>query len=395
MRIVFFEFAIHLGGARRSTIELASRLSAHADVTVVDAYGCCKEFASAVQEAGLRYRVAVPQDAKIVGGFKQGIVCRASKILQAMPGLLKVQKRLRDILNDIKADVVCSNCLKGAVVISTIPRVRVRSVAYMRGWYTPDTIPPYARYTLRRRVSRIFAVSYATRAALVCGGIPCDKIDVIPNAVDIASLGRRADFPTSYDTLPAFAKRPRILVAADYVRRKGQLSAIRAVAELVKRGHDPVLYLAGDVGWAGDPQYSNAMRALAEELGITDNVHQIGVVENIPALIRSVDIVALPSHTEGMPRVLLEGMAMGKPIIATPVGGVLDLILPGITGLLHEVDDYHGLAACIEECVRRPDFASIMGERAHCFVRERFNPVEQTKAIMSALHSLVLSKRYC
>ena len=79
-----------------------------------------------------------------------------------------------------------------------------------------------------------------------------------------------------------------------------------------------------------------------------------------------------------MPRAVLDAMALARPVAATPTGGVTDLILDGVTGLLFDVEDDEGLAACVDRLVRDEPLARRLGETARRNMRENFRPDAQT-----------------
>ena len=107
-------------------------------------------------------------------------------------------------------------------------------------------------------------------------------------------------------------------------------------------------------------------------------------------LMKAATMVVLPSHTEGFGLVVAEAMALGKPVAATPVGGNLDLILPGVTGQLFEVEDADGLADCIAWVADHPEQAERMAQRAKEYVRTspRFSPERHTERALEVFRKL-------
>lgn len=388
MHIVFFEFVTHFGGARRSTVEVVARLAGHTKVSVVDPYGCCEPFAEAVRAAGADYHVLCPQEARIVGGHKN-VFHRMAKLAAALPDLLRIRHRAKKLLRTISPDALCCNNTKSMATVGSIRALRhVPLVGFMRGWYTPNMILPYAKYILARRCQALIAVSHATKAALMCAGIDPRKIVVIQNPVDIPDMAARAARPPD-GPLPHSEKPIRILLPAGYMRTKGQHTAVRAVWHLVKAGYDPVLYLAGDVRFSDDESYVPRTRDLAETLGVADRVEWLGLRSDIPQLMKAATVVVLPTYTEGMPRAVLEAMALGRPVVATPVGGILDLILHGITGLNHDIEDDFGMAECIMRLADAPDQADAIGARGRELMQMNFRVEDHTQKLLELFQRLV------
>ena len=95
-------------------------------------------------------------------------------------------------------------------------------------------------------------------------------------------------------------------------------------------------------------------------------------------------VLALPSHAEGLPMVILEAMACGLPVVASEVGGIPDLVRHGTTGLLHPAGDVSALAECLRRVLREPDMAARMARYAWTEVRD----VYATAIVMRQIETL-------
>lgn len=194
---------------------------------------------------------------------------------------------------------------------------------------------------LAKRTTRMIAVSAGERDTMVKAGvIPAERVRVVPNGVEPeawqnARAYDRADLQLSPDTQV-------VLVVGLLNSAKGQDLAIRALAAgpLVAR---PCVQLV----LAGHGDDLPMLQALTAKLELAGRVHFLGWRDDIPRLMATADVVLLPSRWEGMPYVVLEAMAAGKPVVATRVDGARDLIEPGATGLLVDVGDVDGLAAAL------------------------------------------------
>jgi glycosyltransferase involved in cell wall biosynthesis len=112
---------------------------------------------------------------------------------------------------------------------------------------------------------------------------------------------------------------------------------------------------------------------------------------DVARLLQAMDIVVLSTHYEGLPLVLLEAMACGKPVVATAVDGVPELVTHGATGLLYPHGDDEALARHIAALIRDPGRAAQLGHDAKQFVQANFN-VEQFKRGIVRLYESVLDK---
>ncbi|MEO7241029.1 MAG: glycosyltransferase family 4 protein, partial [Sphingomicrobium sp.] len=123
-------------------------------------------------------------------------------------------------------------------------------------------------------------------------------------------------------------------------------------ARIVRRTYpDAVFQLLGEAG-------ANAMKAVpmaeVERWQAEGIIDYLGSTNDVRDAIEHADCIVLPSYREGLPRILLEGSAMGKPLIATDVPGCRDVVEPGVTGLLCPVRSADGLAAAMLEMAALP-----------------------------------------
>ena len=138
---------------------------------------------------------------------------------------------------------------------------------------------------------------------------------------------------------------------------KGPMHLLKAMAAVWPDHADTALVLIGK----GD--LDSDLRAEALKTGANGRVHFLGWRNDIEEIMPLFDILVLPSLNEGMGRVLVEAMAAGKPIVASNVGGIPDLIEHGVNGLLVPPGDENALAAAIRQFISDPEKAKIMGQR--------------------------------
>lgn len=206
------------------------------------------------------------------------------------------------------------------------------------------------RRLLNRRVGRYIAVSGHVKARLEGLGWPPRKIQVIPNAVDAASLQRRPD-PQLRRNAAGGDAGTVVLVPGRLDAQKGHRYLLRAVEEIP----DATFLLAG-----GGP-LREELETLAHTLGITDRVVFLGHRSDIADLLAVSDLVVLPSLYEGLPLAVLEAMAAGRAVITTRVGGVEEVVTEGQNGVLVPPAHPAALAAAIRTLVRDPELSRRLG----------------------------------
>lgn len=208
--------------------------------------------------------------------------------------------------------------------------------------------------------TRLFAVSQAAKEMLVrLVGIPEGRIEVITNGVDAARFAPPATRP----------QRTRFVIGT--VGRlepiKNHALLVEATAELVRRGLDVELHLAGTGSTEG------ALRALAEGRGITERVRFAGHVEDVPGFLGGLDAFALTSDSEGNPNALLEAMSCALPCVSTAVGGVEELLESGRAGLLVPPGRRSEVAAAFERLIRGPELRVELGARARARIEHGYS----------------------
>lgn len=175
-----------------------------------------------------------------------------------------------------------------------------------------------------------------------------EKIIEIPNGTVI---------PDAPPRLPGFPRQPHLLYVGWMVRSKGIFEALAVAQELRRVYPDLVLSMVG--GGNLEP-----FRAAVNAAAMQDNVRILGwqSAEQVQRLLTETDVFLLPSHFEGLPNALLEAMASGVPVVATPVGCVRDLINSGENGLLVPVGDVAATADAVAGLLRDREFAARIGE---------------------------------
>lgn len=159
---------------------------------------------------------------------------------------------------------------------------------------------------------------------------------------------------------------------------KGQDTAIRALAKLRLDGLDAHLLLVGDVAFAGRTvRYDNqgflrSLHRLVDELDMRAAVHFLGRRDDVPGLLRALDLSLLPSWDEPFANVMLESMAMRTPLLVTAVGGGPELVEDGVSGRLLPPKQPELWAAAARELLTDPERLARMGRRAR-EATERFN----------------------
>ena len=211
------------------------------------------------------------------------------------------------------------------------------------------------------------------------------RLVVVPNSPDLPASANGHRRPES---------QPYVLYLGHLYRVKGLFELLDAFAALRSRRPELRLVLAGE-SLRPDDVPSEALLAYASERGLDPSCVDLpGWVDGEAKadLLASSACVVLPSHREGLPLVLLEAMAAGRPVVATSVGGVPEAVRDGIEGLLVQPRDPGGLAAAIERVLDDPSLADSLGRAGRRRVLEEYSAAAVARRI-GDLYEEVLGER--
>ena len=154
--------------------------------------------------------------------------------------------------------------------------------------------------------------------------------------------------------------------------QKGQEVLLQAAPKILQRFPDTVFVIAGDET-AGERGYKARLFSLAGRLGIERSVVFLPFTDDAPRFMATLDVFVLPSFSETFGYVLIEAMAMEKPVVATKAGGVPEIIADGITGLLVEPRDHLALTSAILSILENKSLGASLGRSARSEALRRYD----------------------
>jgi glycosyltransferase involved in cell wall biosynthesis len=340
MRIVLVIGTLRIGGTETQVVKLAAELRTRGHDVHVVAISRGGPLEGEFRSSGVGLRVFAHGGLRL----RDSTGWRSPRTLfKEVRELLALWRHLRHLRPDV-CHAFGFTCYTIALPLAWAARVPVR-VNGRRG------AAPLSPTGIGRK--GLDLVSVLTSSVYVCNsyagaqdlqryeGVPAHRIVVVPNSVAIPS--RVAD---------AGRQSPTGAVVANLVPYKGHADLVEALAKLESPPH---------LCFIGDGPERDDLLALLKARGLEHAVEFAGTVPAASRLLPSYQFAILPSHREGLPNAVLEAMAAGLPVIATAVGGVPEIVVDGVTGLLVRPHEPSELAAAIERLTGDPLLRARLG----------------------------------
>lgn len=278
------------------------------------------------------------------------------------------------------------------VAVAALAGVRHR-VHGEHGWDMHDVSGTNRRYRTLRRIFRPFVSRYVSVSRDLDRwlgdwvGIPANRRTTICNGVDTARFqppGERQPLPVD-----GFAG-PDDIVFGTVGRQeevKDPVNLAQAFVRLVRRRPDiaPRLRLV----MLGDGSLHEAVHDVLRDGGVAGQCWLPGARNDVPALLKAMDVFVLPSRNEGISNTILEAMASGLPVLATGVGGNCELVADGDSGLLVPPRDSEGLADAMDRYASDADLRRAHGSAARRRAESRFSLDAMVAAYMALYDELL------
>ena len=331
---------------------------------------------------------AGPMAAKIDGLGARATTIEAGRVRQ-LGHLASTARQLGSVIRSSRAEVVMSWMSKAHLYAApAAAALRLPSVWFQHGM--PSRTDPIDRVVTTLPADAVLAPS-RTVAAAQHALWPHRPTRVAYPGIDVEGMATdpgNAERPLSTLGIPPDA--PVVGLVARLQRWKG-IHVLVAALPKVLRAHPEahVVIVGGDHPL--EPGYRLELEQLAARLGVADRVHLAGYQADARGWMRAFDVVVHASDNEPLGLVVLEAMALGKPLIAGAEGGPTELVRDGEEGFLVPFDDVAGMASRVSQLLADPELGRRMGEAARARARE-FSPARFAGEVLATL-SLVTEAR--
>jgi len=330
VRVLYVNHAAEVSGSERSLLALLASLPASVQARVATPPGA---LAQAVAELG----IAVTSIRATTGSLRPHPFHTPAAVADMSLAAAQIHRAAQRH----RADVVHANSVRAGIELGLARARSAAAVVHVR-----DCLPPGALASASMRLIAATATIIVANSDYTAGTVrtaaPNARPEVVYPAIDLARFDPGSiDRAAAREALGIAGSREVLLgVVAQLTPWKGQDTAIEALRLLDEKGLDAHLLLIGSAKFVArstrfdNEAYVARLRELVATAGLEDRVSWLGERNDVPHLIRALDVLLLPSHEEPLGRALLEAMALEVPVLATNVGGPPELITDGREGYL-------------------------------------------------------------
>ncbi|MDQ2975532.1 MAG: glycosyltransferase family 4 protein [Acidobacteriota bacterium] len=382
MKLLFYNHTSEVSGAERVLLLILARLNRERfeSVLVCPAEGELQKQAK-----------AVGVDCVGVEQLRARFTWRVDRLLCYLASFVSVIGKVRERVIKYQPDLIHANSLRAGLVMSAatiglgIPIV----------WHVHDLLPKHPFST----IIRLFVLLFPPVRIVAVSQVAGDRfrgdmlrlfsrrvtVAVIHNSVDVERLANAKKERAICKELRLRNTDFLIGIVGNLSAGKGQLELIAAYAEVLKRIPDAALLIVGSSIFNREEGYPEQLRRQAKTSGVGERVRFLGQRNDVPAILRSLDLLVLNSKSEAFPLVALEGLACEVPVLSTSVGGVPELITHGETGWLIPAGDQHKLVDAIVSLLEQPELRRGLAVNGRQRVERNFT-VDKFMARFEALY---------
>jgi glycosyltransferase involved in cell wall biosynthesis len=320
------------------------------------------------------------------------------KVVRFWPSLIRARRYLREI----QPDLVHLNSSTLAACARAARRENLPVVWHIRE-PVADGYLGLRRAWLRHHIDadggRVIAISHFDASRLIAS----DRLRVIYNFVDFNVYNLTIDAAAARKQLDLTQSQNVVAMLGGVARPKGTLTFVRALPLVRREAPNTRFLIAGPPPRVGSSQplrslakfvlaadaYDRAVMAAASEGLASGHLRFLGLRSDVPQILAASDVLAFPSVEPHFGRPIIEAGAMARPVVASRLGGPLELVDEGKTGLLVEPDDPVALAEAIVALLRDPERAKALGEAGYVQAREKYDGARNAAATIALYDELL------
>lgn len=388
IRVLIVDHAVELGGAERVLLRLLDRIDRE---RFSPALACPQEgpLTGEAERRGIPVFLGHPSR-RLLKIKRQSLGSDRLSILGYPLDLALSAIRLARLIREEGFDLVFTNSAKADIYGSLAGWLARRPVV----WRLHDIVDRQAfswfnvwlfRACARFLASRILAISEAVRKTLVALGVPEEKVPVVYHGIDLDEEDGENLRREVREELGIDSHAPVVGFVGRLVDWKGPDCFIRAASWVAERLPEARFVVVGEA-ILGERSYEESLKGLCNELGLGERLIFTGFREDIERIMAALDVLV---HASLLPEpfgmVILEAMAAGRPVVATAGGGVPEIVINGVTGLLVPPGDEVAMAVAILHLLTSPERAHRMGMEGRKRVAEHFDATRAVRSLEEEL----------
>ena len=373
-RILYLITSTNTGGTEKALLELIKRIDHDSWAVHVCSVKKPGRFSRALTDSSVRFF-----------SLEMSESGRLSATLNFLPSLIKLVHIIRQVNPEIihcflfRANILgrlAGRIARTPIIISSIRVMeKDKPLKHLIDRLTASMVDKY------------MAVSESCRRFTIEQlGISPDKIITVYNGIDCREE-ETSDIKTPSDNTDDVKK---IALVGRFDRQKGHDVLLRALKIIMDRNTDLNL----NTFFFGEGPDEEKIKAAINRMGLSGKVFFRGVIEDIRGTIAGMDLLVLPSLWEGLPNVLLEAMAEAKPVVASDIEGIDEIVVDGTTGILFEPGNPEAFAEAIMRLLCNQDLAEKMGRTGRAKAVKKFS-IENTVAETLTVYQKLMKGMNC
>ncbi len=394
MRVLYIDHTAKIGGGEMALLNLVRYVDPNQVKPIVLLF---EEgpLADRLRLAGVEIHV-LPLDAAVAHASKGSLGFGSLRQIKALWLTMRHVTRVASFARHRQVDLFHTNSLKADIIGGLAGRMaRIPVIWHVRDRISPDYLPaPVVRVfrLLCRTIPQfVIANSRATLQTIHLKGRRPSA--AIGSGVDLgtryAELTRQPVLDGPATSFPFDGAAPRIGLVGRISPWKGQDVFLRAAAQILKAHPGAQFELIGAALFA-ERDFEDSLHQLCRTLGIVESVTFVGFVDDVPARLEQLDIFVHASTTgEPFGQVIVEAMAAGKPVVATNGGGVPEIVIDKVTGLLVPMGDSVAMAEAVEFLLANPEQAQQMGRVGRKRVLDEFTIQKSARMVQDVYKQLL------
>lgn len=390
-RILYLDHTAVLGGGELALLALVKELDRTRFDPVVLLFS---EGPLVAEMRGFAETHVLPMPQELVDARRESMHGAGGLPWGKASGMLRFLRALSRAIEDLRPDLIHTNSLKADLMGGLVARYRgVPVVWHIRDRIDEDYLPA--------RLVKIFRAACGTvpngliansRATLESLRLQPEKlVAVISSGIDLQPFVRATASAETLSTAIASGREIRVGLIGRICPWKGQEVFLRSAARVLELRPRVRFYVVG-APLFGEDEFESDLRRLADDLGIADRVEFTGFQRNMPEVIAKLDLVVHASTIpEPFGQVVVQGMAVAKPVIATEGGGPSEILRDGVTGYLVPRGDPERLSAKILDVLAQPAAAEVVARAGQQVALARYGS-EMTTRIAEQFYLTMLDQ---